>query len=81
MLIGLIVSGSKGGSSACPGRVFAKPAILYTCFYLVSHFDLSIPYTTWEMDSSSRGLGTQKPKEMISKIRRRVLPLEEMQES
>ena len=82
MLIGLIVSGLKGGSSACLGRVFAKRLILYTCAYLVSYFDLSIPSTTWEIYSSSFGLGTKKPKEKIPfKIRRRVLALEEVQES
>jgi len=69
-----------GGSSACPGRIFAKRVILYTCVYFVSQFDLSVPSSTWEMDSSAFGLGTQKPKHKIPfTIRRRTLPLEEMQ--
>ncbi|KAJ5658225.1 cytochrome P450 [Penicillium longicatenatum] len=68
-----------GGTSACPGRVFAKRVMLYTCAYLVSHFDIDIQ-ADWEMDSSSFGLGTQKPKGKVPfAIRRRSLPLEEMQ--
>ncbi|KAJ5885522.1 cytochrome P450 [Penicillium taxi] len=68
-----------GGSSACPGRIFAKRVILYTCAYFVSQFDISVPSSTWEMDSSAFGLGTQKPKRKIPfAIRRRILPLEEM---
>lgn len=68
-----------GGSSACPGRVFAKRVILYTCAYLFSNFDMDVQ-AGWEMDSSSFGLGTQKPKGKLPfAIRRRTFPLEEMQ--
>ncbi|EMD96663.1 hypothetical protein COCC4DRAFT_209279 [Bipolaris maydis ATCC 48331] len=61
-----------GGFSACPGRLLAKRIILYTCALLVSEFDVEVKDKGFEMDSSSFGLGTQKPKTKIGfRIRRK----------
>ncbi|KAA8642708.1 hypothetical protein EYZ11_011885 [Aspergillus tanneri] len=61
-----------GGSSACPGRIFAKRLILFTCAFFVSRYDVDIQASSLDMDSSGFGLGTQKPKNKVPfAIRRR----------
>ncbi|KAE8414446.1 cytochrome P450 [Aspergillus pseudocaelatus] len=64
-----------GGTSACPGRNFAKRLILFTCAFFVSQFDVDIQVSSLDMDSSTFGLGTQKPKHKVPfAIRRRTNP-------
>ncbi|KAE8167494.1 cytochrome P450 [Aspergillus tamarii] len=64
-----------GGTSACPGRNFAKRLILFTCAFFVSQFDVEIQVSSLDMDSSTFGLGTQKPKHKVPfSIRRRTNP-------
>ncbi|KAL4934894.1 hypothetical protein BDV06DRAFT_234963 [Aspergillus oleicola] len=61
-----------GGFGACPGRLFAKRVILFTCALLVTQFDMDIKTRDLSMDSSTYGLGTQKPKQkIVFAIRRR----------
>ncbi|KAK8116328.1 cytochrome p450 domain-containing protein [Apiospora sp. TS-2023a] len=54
-----------GGYAACPGRHFAKRIIFYTTSTLLSMFDVQILTDELDWDSSSFGLGTQKPKQQI----------------
>ncbi|KAF3069066.1 hypothetical protein GL218_08062 [Daldinia childiae] len=62
-----------GGYAACPGRHFAKRIIFYTTSLLLAAFEVQILTKDLDMDSSSFGLGTQKPKQRVRfRIRRRV---------
>ncbi|PVI03948.1 cytochrome P450 [Periconia macrospinosa] len=56
-----------GGVQMCPGRHFAKREALLTCAILVSCFDvdLVVPDGGMEMDWSTCGTGTLKPKARI----------------
>lgn len=56
-----------GGVQMCPGRHFAKREALLTCAVLVScfHVNLVVPDGGMEMDWSTCGTGTLKPKARI----------------
>lgn len=55
-----------GGFSACPGRLLAKRIILFTCALLATEYDIDVRSRGFEMDSSTFGLGTQKPKTPVA---------------
>lgn len=60
-----------GGHAACPGRHLAKRIIFYTTSVLLTYFEIEILTEQVDMDSSSFGLGTQRPKQPVrSRIRR-----------
>ena len=68
--------GSAGGHSICPGKHFAKRKILLTCAMMALMFDIEIlaDDKALELDSSSYGLGVQKPKGKVPfRIRKREL--------
>jgi len=60
-----------GGPRICPGRHFAKRAILTATSIMVSIFDIQIiaSEAAMEMDNSCYGLGMQRP---VGKIRYRI---------
>jgi cytochrome P450 len=56
-----------GGVNTCPGRQFAKREVLLTCATLASCFDIEIEQADakLEMDWSTCGFGTLKPKRPV----------------